>query len=73
MNTIKYILIHIELFILVLVFFLGTGVSENGVDWVNFVLLFGPFAYGKVTNIDKRIDFCEAYERAQSISLKSKK
>lgn len=73
MNTIKYILIHIELFVLLMVFFIGTGVGDNGITWVNFVLLFGPFAYGKLTHIGKRIDFCEVYSRAWNISLKSNK
>jgi len=73
MNTAKYILIHIELFVLFTIFFIGTGVGENGITWVNFALIFGPFVYGKLTHLGKRIDFCEVYSRAWNISLKSNK
>lgn len=69
-NTIKYIAIHIELFILLLVFFLGVGIVDNGIDWLTLTLLFGPFIFGKLFNINKQLKFCEVYERALNIKLK---
>lgn len=69
-NTIKYIAIHIELFILLLVFFLGVGIVDNGIDWLTLILLFGPFIFGKLFNLNKQLKFCEVYERALNIKLK---
>ena len=69
-NTIKYIAIHIELFILLLVFFLGVAIVDNGIDWLTLALLFGPFIFGKLVNINKQLKFCDVYERALNIKLK---
>ena len=69
-NTAKYIAIHIELFILLLVFFLGVAIVDNGIDWLTLTLLFGPFILGKLVNINKQLKFCDVYERALNIKLK---
>ena len=73
MNTVKYILIHIELFVLLMVFFIGIGSADDGITWGTVAMIFGPFIYGKLTNVSKQIDFCEVYSRAWNISLKSNK
>lgn len=69
-NTIKYIAINIELLILLLVFFLGVATVDNGIDWLTLTLLFGPFIFGKLFNINKQLKFCDVYERALNIKLK---
>ena len=73
MNTIKYILIHIELFVLLMVFFIGVGSADGGITWTTVGMIFGPFVYGKITNLGKQIEWCEVYDRAWNISLKSNK
>lgn len=73
MNTIKYILIHIELLVLLFIFFIGVGSADSGITWGTVAMIFGPFGYGYLTNLGKRIDWCEIYSRAWNISLKSNK
>ena len=71
-NTAKYIAIHIEIFLLLLVFCFGVLSADNGLSWLTLVTLFGPFALGRILNVDKQIEFCEIYDRALNIKLKQK-
>ena len=71
-NTVKYIAIHIEIFLLLLVFFFGVIIADAGINWLTVTLLFGPFVLGKIFNVDKQIEFCEIYDRALNIKLKQK-
>ena len=71
-NTVKYIAIHIEIFLLLLVFFFGVIIADAGINWLTATLLFGPFVLGKIFNVDKQIEFCEIYDRALNIKLKQK-
>ena len=73
MNTIKYILINIEMFLMLISIVLGTGAAESSMWGWTILLLFGPFVWGYITNFEKQIHFCEVYSRAWSISLKSNK
>lgn len=71
-NTAKYIAIHIEIFLLLLVFCFGVLFADAGINWLTATLLFGPFLFGKIVNLDKQIEFCEIYDRALNIKLKQK-
>ena len=71
-NTVKYIAIHIEIFLLLLVFSFGVIIADAGINWLTATLLFGPFVLGKIFNVDKQIEFCEIYDRALNIKLKQK-
>ena len=71
-NTVKYIAIHIEIFLLLLVFFFGVIIADAGINWLTAVLLFGPFIFGKIVRLGKQIEFCEVYDRALNIKLKQK-
>ena len=69
-NTVKYIAIHIEIFLFFLVFCFGVLFADAGINWLTATLLFGPFLFGKIVNLDKQIEFCEIYDRALNIKLK---
>ena len=69
-NTAKYFAIHIEIFLLFLVFCFGVLSADNGLSWLTLVTLFGPFALGRILNVDKQVEFCEIYDRALNIKLK---
>ena len=69
-NTAKYIAIHIEIFLLLLVFSFGVIIADAGINWLTATLLFGPFVLGRIFNVDKQIEFCEIYDRALNIKLK---
>ena len=71
-NTVKYIAIHIEIFILLLVFCFGVIIADAGINWLTATLLFGPFLFGKIVNLGKQIEFCEIYDRALNIKPKQK-
>ena len=71
-NTAKYIAIHIEIFLLLLVFSFGVIIADAGINWLTATLLFGPFILGRIFNVDKQIEFCEIYDRALNIKLKQK-
>ena len=71
-NTAKYIAIHIEIFLLLLVFSFGVIIADAGINWLTATLLFGPFVLGRIFNVDKQIEFCEIYDRALNIKLKQK-
>lgn len=71
-NTVKYIAIHIEIFLLLLVFSFGVIIADAGITWLTVTLLFGPFALGRIFNVGKQIEFCEVYDRALNIKLKQK-
>ena len=71
-NTVKYIAIHIEIFLLLLVFSFGVIIADAGINWLTATLLFGPIVLGKIFNVDKQIEFCEIYDRALNIKLKQK-
>lgn len=71
-NTAKYIAIHIEIFLLLLVFSFGVIIADAGINWLTATLLFGPFLFGKIFNLGKQIEFCEIYDRALNIKLKQK-
>ena len=71
-NTAKYIAIHIEIFLLLLVFCFGVLFADAGINWLTATLLFGPFILGRIFNVDKQIEFCEIYDRALNIKLKQK-
>ena len=65
MKLIKYILIHIETLILIFSFILGIGAAEVCKWGWAILLIFGPFAWGYLTNFSKRIAFCEAYRKSK--------
>lgn len=67
MNTLKYYLIHLEMLALIFSIILGIGAAESAMWGQSILFLFGPFAYGKIVNFGKHIDFCEAYDRAYRI------
>ena len=71
-NTVKYIAIHIEVFLRLLVFSFGVIIADAGINWLTATLLFGPFLFGKIFNLGKQIEFCEIYDRALNIKLKQK-
>ena len=71
-NTVKYIAIHIEIFLLLLVFSFGVIIADAGINWLTATLLFGPFVLGRIFNVDKQIEFCEIYDRALNMKLKQK-
>ena len=71
-NTVKYIAIHIEIFLLLLVFCFGVLSADNGLSWLTVTLIFGPFVLGRIFNVDKQIEFCQIYDRALNIKLKQK-
>lgn len=64
MNMLKYILIHIEFFVMLFSFILGIGAAENNSWGIAFILLFTPFVWGWASNFIKQIHFCEVYQRA---------
>lgn len=64
MNTIKYILIQIEMILMVISIILGLGAAEvNSWTWAYFLLFF-PFIWGWASNFNAQIHFCEVYHRA---------
>lgn len=71
-NTVKYIAIHIEIFLLLLVFSFGVIIADAGINWLTATLLFGPFVLGRIFNVEKQIEFCEIYDRALNMKLKQK-
>ena len=71
-NTAKYIAIHIEIFLLLLVFSFGVIIADAGINWLTATLLFGPFVLGRIFNVEKQIEFCEIYDRALNMKLKQK-
>ena len=71
-NTVKYIAIHIEIFLLLLVFSFGVIIADAGINWLTATLLFGPFVLGRIFNVGKQIEFCEIYDRALNMKLKQK-
>lgn len=71
-NTVKYIAIHIEIFLLLLVFSFGVIIADAGINWLTAALLFGPFVLGRIFNVEKQIEFCEIYDRALNMKLKQK-
>ena len=73
MNTIKFILINIEMIMMIISFVLGTGIIKNNSFIISCILLFGPFVWAKLTNFDSQLHFYEVYERAWNISIKSSK
>ncbi|MBQ3415132.1 MAG: hypothetical protein IJH39_07290 [Clostridia bacterium] len=73
MKTIKFILIHIETFLMIISFVLGTGAAESHEWGWAYFLIFLPFIWGYITNFNKQIHFCEVYERAWGISIKNNK
>lgn len=73
MNTVKYILIQIEMILMILSIVLGTGAAESHMWGWAYFLLFFPFIWGWFTNFNQQIHFCEVYSRAWSIALKSNK
>lgn len=73
MNTVKYILIHIEALIMIICFILGTGAAESSMWGWAYGLIFGPFIWGYITNFNAQMHFCEVYSRAWSIALKNNK
>ncbi len=73
MNTIKYILIHIETFLMIVSFILGTGAAESSMWGWAYALILAPFVWGYLTNFEKQMHFCEVYSRAWNIALKSNK
>lgn len=72
MKTFKYIMTHVEAIIMIFCFIIGAGAAESSSFLLAVALIFGPFAWGYVTNFEKRIEFCEAYERLERIKHVSK-
>jgi hypothetical protein len=58
---------------MIISFILGTGAAESNSFIMSCLLLFGPFAWAKLTNFDAQLHFYEVYERAWNISIKSSK
>ena len=71
-HTIKYILIQVELLVLLFVFFIGVGSADSGITFSTVCMIFGPFAYGKLTHVGKQIEWCEVYDRASRIAWNKK-
>lgn len=71
MNTIKYIAIQIFALILVISVVLGIGAAESNMWFQAILFLFGPFGIGYVFDFNNMVHYCEVYERAWSISMKS--
>lgn len=72
MKTFKYIMTHVEAIIMIFCFIIGTGAVESSNFLAATAFLFGPFAWGYVSNFGKRIEFCEAYQRAERVKRASK-
>ena len=73
MNTIKYILIHIEIFMMIASLILSSGAAESSMWGWTYALIFAPFVWGYLTNFEKQIHFYEVYSRARNIYLNSNK
>jgi len=58
---------------MIISFVLGTGAAESNSFIISCLLLFGPFAWAKLTNFEAQLHFYEVYDRAWNISLKSNK
>lgn len=63
-HTVHYYLIQLLMLAMIFSFILGVGAAESSMWGWAIVLMFGPFAFGKLINFGKQIDFCEAYDRA---------
>jgi len=75
MNTLKYCFVHFEVFAIMISVIIGTGAAESGQWTWAYLLIFGPFVYGKLVGMSRHFHFCEVYDRAyriKNINLKKK-
>jgi len=63
MKHVIYILISLEFISLILSFVFGVACAESGSWLLAVVFLFGPFLYGRIVNLNRHLDWMEAYEK----------
>ena len=56
MKNIKKTLVTVELLGLVLLFIYGIACAESGSWLLALIFMFGPFLYGKLFNLGKRLE-----------------
>lgn len=75
-HTIKYILIHAESFMMMIVFIIGIAAASSGEFLFGLACILAPFVYGNLINYEKHLTYIEVYERAldiKDIKLKNTK
>ena len=68
-HTLKYILIYVEAFAMLLCFIFGIAAASSGAFFLGLICIIAPFVYGNLVNFAGHLDYIEVYERAWNIKL----
>ncbi len=69
---VKYLLINVEAFMMLLTFMAGMILAANNSFFLGILMLIAPVLYGEFVGFSKHIEFAEIYTRALNIKLYKK-
>lgn len=72
MNTIKFILINIEMLLMVLSFMFGIGIADEHNYLLSLAFMGAPVLWALIANFNAQMHFYDIYERAWKIAMINK-
>lgn len=72
MNTIKFILINIEMLLMIFSFMFGAGIVDEHQYFLSLTFMVLPLAWTYITNFNAQMHFYDVYKRAWAIAKYNK-